>query len=678
MRRVVAGLVALGACTRGPEVALLRGGEFVCDEVISHADGPGCELVSGPDVEVRVWIPGDLPEVWIDDERTEPIAAHAVAGGWRLTLQPTEGTARVTVRRDGQEWRLPLVWRSERAFDNTLGELYVAGRWRDCKSLASVEFAAARASGRWLRALTVARTGIECSNHDGDMLAVDGWLVDVDRVPDGDDVRGLRRDELMISTLAERGVLYATADTLERALARSERLGTTNSHSELLMRRSALLGDLGDPAGAVDAADAALDPVVHPFMEPCDRVTQRVDLAWTLLRAASRTREAAQLDEAEGILHTALVLAQQHECPPDVAYMNLAWVGLLAGAPQTAARWLDVAEPLAVKAGGKVLAELQLVRARTLIATGDLVDARVAISRVGIDLDAELIADLAMTRVELAEAEGNLLLAEELLTGEHRRNLQRIGVIGHEQGVSRNVYDRLIATQALVQLLVDRGDTTAALAVAREAAAPEARLLAARHIHSRADADAERTAYLGWRDACEQRLIENWERSGPAREALCAEARREAALLERRVVGDGVTVDMDGLSLRAPAAGEVVLLYFPLTRERVLGFAATADVVLTAEIPAAEIPVAERGVLAETALAAASEVMLGPFASAIDGAQHVRVLPSFGRQSLPFHALPWRGQPLLMHADVETSLDLPTRRESNEVRAGVLVLGVPW
>lgn len=678
MRRAVAvGLVALVACRGGTEAAPLHGVEFVCEEVISHADGSGCELVSGPDVEVRVWVPGELPEVWINDERAEPIAARAVEGGWRLTLRPSEGSAQIIVRRASPspaEWRLPLVWRAEQTFDNTLGETYAAERWRDCKALAPVEFSAACAAGRWLRALTVARTGIECSIRDGDMAAVDRWLTDIERVPYGDDIRGLRRDELLISTLAERGVLYAIADTLERALARSVRLGTTISHSELLMRRSALLGDLGDLAGAVDAAEAALDPVAHPYMDDCDRVTQRVAIAWTLLQAASRTREAVRLDEAEGELHTALALAEQYKCSPSVAYLNLAWVGLLAGAPQTAARWLDEAEPLAMKSGGWELAELNMLRARTLIAMGDLVGARGAINRVGAEL---ATTDLVMTRAELAEAEGDLLRAEELLAGEHRRNLERIGDVGHEQGVSRSVYDRLIATQALVRLMIVRGDGAAALAVAREAAAPEARLLAARHARSGSDVDAERRAYLGWRDTCEQRLVKHWERSGPGREALCAEARREAALLERRVIGDGIAVDMVGLSLQRPAAGEVFLLYFPLTRERVLGFAATAHAVFTAEIAAAEIPSAERGELDEEALAAASEALLEPFALAIDGARHVRVLPSFGRQSLPFHALPWRGQPLLIHADVETSLDLPARRELVEEGSSVLVLGDP-
>ncbi|MFZ6181245.1 CHAT domain-containing protein [Nannocystis pusilla] len=34
-------------------------------------------------------------------------------------------------------------------------------------------------------------------------------------------------------------------------------------------------------------------------------------------------------------------------------------------------------------------------------------------------------------------------------------------------------------------------------------------------------------------------------------------------------------------------------------------------------------------------------------------------MPSLGLQALPLHALPWRGRPLLAHAPVEYSLDLP-------------------
>lgn len=676
-RGVMTGLVALCACTKSPEAAPLRGSEFMCDEVITREDGPVCELMAGSDAEVRVWIPGERPEVWIDDVLAEPEAVQAVDDGWRLTLHPDEGASKVVVRRSGQptEWRLPLVWRSYEAFDNTLGEAYVARRWGDCKALAVDEFAGARGAGRWLRALTVAMIAVECSIGDRDMPALGRWLAEVEQVPTGNDVRGLRRDQVLVATLEEHGVLYAIAEPLERALTRSLRLGATSIHAEMLMRRSRLMADIGDYDGAIAAANAALDPVAHPYIGHCDRVSFRVNLAWTLLRAASRTGESSRLDQAADELLVALALAEEYECRSSTAYLNLAWVELLDGAPQAAARWLDMVEPLIAADDDGWRDELHMLRARTAIATGDVTGARELIDRVGGGLSTELTADLVLIQAALAEAEGDLLRAEEILMGEHRRMLDQIGVVGHEQGMSRNMVDRLTATQGLVRVMLDRGDNGGAFAVAREAAASDARLLAARHAGAR-DA-AVRGEYLGWRDACERLLVEHWDRPGPEREALCAEARREAALREGGVIGDGSTVDLRDLSLRVPAAGEVLLLYFPLTRERVLGFAATADAVFTAEIEAVAIPSGERGGLDTATLAAAGEALLGQFERVLDGARRVRVLPSFGRQSLPFHALPWRGQPLLMHTDVVTSLDLPARGESDGERSGVLVLGDP-
>jgi hypothetical protein len=411
----------------------------------------------------------------------------------------------------------------------------------------------------------------------------------------------------------------------------------------------------------------------------------RVNLAWVLLQGAERTGTSWHEAEDELVAAVGMMEDEVSGCSDEALAMtrlNLARLSLLRGAPLAASRWLDEAAMVpADTASPELLGELHMLRARAGLAAGDLADAHAAADRAASvrDLPSELELDVLTTRAELSEADGRLFDAQELHEHAHRLTLARLGGLGHDQGAQRFVFDRLRATRGLVRLLHGLGDADAAFKVAREAASAEWRLLARRSalVRTRAASEAGRRTYLELRAEAERTLVERWDLPVAARAALAAASKRDAALHEASVLGDAITVDLGALPLRAPEAGEVLLLYLHIADDQLLGFAATASGVVTADIDLTGLPPPSSPTNAAM-LATWSERLLGPFTRAIATAERVRVLPSFGMQALPFHALPWNDGPLLAHTAVEYSLDLPLVQAPRGVQPrSALVIGDP-
>src|SRR5690606_14910410 len=139
-----------------------------------------------------------------------------------------------------------------------------------------------------------------------------------------------------------------------------------------------------------------------------------------------------------------------------------------------------------------------------------------------------------------------------------------------------------------------------------------------------------------------------WDLRPSERRSVLDSAERAAALRQAALLGSGRPYDPSRFVLRAPAPGELLLLYFPLDAHRWLAFAAAETGVETAvvDLELSPLPIGVE-VWSDAELAGWSERLLAPLAEEIDRARAIRVLPSFGMQALPFHALPWRGQPLL-------------------------------
>lgn len=205
-----------------------------------------------------------------------------------------------------------------------------------------------------------------------------------------------------------------------------------------------------------------------------------------------------------------------------------------------------------------------------------------------------------------------------------------------------------------MRLLVQVGRPGEAACAARLARAQAFNGLAA--VVRRPEALAE---YRKQRDALDSAMEQTWQRphrlGEQERTRLRVEARQLDATLDAALARDVPADISDPLSgptcedMTAPGPGEVLLVYYPLERGYV-GFS----------IDAAGIRATELSALA-TAPAARSDQLLGPFADAIDHATAVRVIASGPLSAEAFHALPWRGRPLVDHVPVAYSLDLPRR-----------------
>jgi len=579
-------------------------------------------------------------------------------------------------------WRLPIVWREiARASRVPSMMAYRNEHWGECARLAKIDLADALAARRSSLALRIAKNGAICTIMLGDTDGPQGWLDEVDAIPVSPGFVEHLKDDLVITVLTDQGALHSVISIRQRAIARTHRLGMTMLHAEHLSELASALSEMGDFQGAIEVARGALDRDAHPENTACDEASMHINLAWALIRLAERTGDTYS-QEAERELKSAVAILEERadECSKQAlatARLNLAWSALLGGDLQAASLQLAKAATLAGAAGADFLGESQMLRARLSLAMGDIVAARAALDRLrsGHKRSPDLEVDIVLTRAEVSEAEGDTITARSLYEDGHRRILARLGAVAHEQNAQRFVYDRHRAWRSLVRLLHGAGDLDGAFRVARQAASAEWRLLATRSALARTHGMSERRMYLEQRAQSESIAFERWDLSEMERTALASKSILDAARREGTVLGDGLVVDLAALPMRVPEPGEVLLLYLPAKEGLWLGFAATTTGVMASLIDARGLPPPSA-----TADAAMLEIwssrLLAPFERAIGGSERVRVLPSFGVQAIPFHALPWKSRPLLAHGSVEYSLDLPAAASSREIAArSALVVG---
>lgn len=685
MRTPLAAALGLtAACVPVAEPPALSGVEFVCDDVLASDDGPTCVLQRGGAASVRVWVPGEAPLLAVDGTQGAPHELRSVGEGSLMTIDLPEGAGELTLTRVGPRpgrWRLLFVWEA-RADGDAVADAFGEGRWHDCQRLAEEAYAAAQAERRPLRALQAIMSGAMCSAQRGDKSALWRWLAEVEQVPASPGFGELRRDEIRGTLLQHEGALHDALAALDRGLERSERLGATGLHAQLLTTRALTLIELGDFPGAIAAARAALDRGAHPYLGQCEEAVVRSDIAWALITSAERGDGAAWTAatvELEAALRIAASPAE--ECPREyvsAVRLNLARTALARRDAREAARWLDAAAAgLGADASVDLRAELVLLRARLGLITGAVDDVGESLARVDATVEPDLLLEAETLRGELAEARGELARAEADYARAHRRTLQRLGGLAHDHGAHRFVFDRLEATRGFVRLLVARDAAHEAARVVREVAGAEARLLARRReiVTASWAAAAERRLYLDARAEHERLLVERWDLRPSVRARLAADASRRASWHGAALYGDGVPAELVDTPLRKPPESEVLLSFFPITNDALLGFGITGSDVVIAPIAGVGRPPAATSV---EELLMWSERLLAPFAAMIDGAAKVRVLPSFGWQALPFHAMPWRGRSLIDHVAVEYGLDLPPR-DRGDVRASAsaLVVGDP-
>lgn len=688
----VAFVVLAPACEHLEEPRSLAGVEVVgCAEFDETGTGAACEQDLAHIGEIRMWIPGVLPEVRIDGTLHTPSQTRVVDLGTYFTFVAPPGAAEVVLSRRTQTlhletWTMTLTWRDSRrrpdARDLAMNLLFAAyneSQDGDCQRLASTLFQQAVTKRRWLLALRLATIGCVCSGRRRDIQAVRAWREALVRVPLESGGAAVYKANVAAKALLDEGEPHAVLVAVERGMLRAERLAMTTMQSELLSLRAAALAELGEFPDAIALTRAALDRRLHPLLEDEDEVALRVQLAWLMVSYADRA-ELEGLREAKIELRRALALVEERceRCPAEFGLavrLRLAHVLLRLGDRHALDCLRDDAAGLTLG----LKAELGLMRAHLRLAEGDLAAARGELELPGIEelLTGDETLDLWVTRGDVAEREGDLSTARTLYLRALRSTLDRVGTLSPADGLQRFVFDRRVAAQRLLTLLLGPfDDAQTAFQVARESGGTDARWLARRaglrEPRSRA---SDARAYLTWRDEAENDLILRWDLRPTERGSLLRSVEHEAERRAMALLGDA---EGPGASwLREPVPGELLLLYVPTGHDRMIGFAATADGISVATIERASLPPLSEAGLDDAQRAEWGTRLLDPFDRAIERAVRIRILPSVGLHALPFHALLWRDRPLLVHLPVEYSLDLPPGSSRPEPARHALLVGDP-
>lgn len=110
-----------------------------------------------------------------------------------------------------------------------------------------------------------------------------------------------------------------------------------------------------------------------------------------------------------------------------------------------------------------------------------------------------------------------------------------------------------------------------------------------------------------------------------------------------------VATDLDrSHTLRPPDAQEALLVFHPAA-DGWLGFGQLGERILTASL---QVQLGAPG-------SELSARLLSPFSELLDDAAAIRILPYGALRDIDFHALPYRGEPLVVHRRVVYGLDLP-------------------
>jgi CHAT domain-containing protein len=238
-----------------------------------------------------------------------------------------------------------------------------------------------------------------------------------------------------------------------------------------------------------------------------------------------------------------------------------------------------------------------------------------------------------------------------------------------------------VGTRLLVDLLLQLGRPAEALRAARIARARVLRELAVTQrlaslsAGERQRRDAALEGYWRMRDEIDREAAADMQRTeaelAQTREARSRQYRDSLAILDRELATVSVPGAANALShLPPPRRGELILAYFPLSEPGSwVGF---ADDGVQVTYDRFNLPADEPRAVARRAL---SSMLLEPFGRQIRKAQRLRLLPYGKLRIVPFHALPFDGDPLLAAKPVAYGLDLampPPAHRNRQLRALVV------
>ena len=462
--------------------------------------------------------------------------------------------------------------------------------------------------------------------------------------------------------------------------------------------RASLLAEIGRLDEAL-SSDAALASQAKTQI-PCDRANYLNDYAWLEILKAESTGEPSSLPHAEALLAGALALYQS-QCTSDraslaIALCNQSYSALLAGRLDQVALRLAALDAL----GTQVPTHVELwrldIEARLLDARGDARASLAAYQRLDA-LAASTLASEARWRSLVGQGRALSRLkrtgesvtvfqdAEDLLDdailalplGEGRTGLASLrdaSAVGLVEGLLRLGRKReafTVVRRARIRALegLDRQSRLATLAPSGRQAwdAAISRFL---DLRERLDRDARNT----WSLAGDKLATAKQDQLDLARDARRALQDAMDASAAGRPPRLGQPARGDASTIERRHDGELVLAYFALAEESWLGFAQ-----LNGELSVRRMGriagLSERGPSQHPD--EAGRRLIEPFAASIGRARSVRVLSSGVIDAIDFHALPFRGRPLLASRNVVYGLDLPTAADESGPGANRLLVADP-
>lgn len=406
--------------------------------------------------------------------------------------------------------------------------------------------------------------------------------------------------------------------------------------------------------GQADEAGATLDLLRQEMArvtEPCERARILNNIAWVRLlhcEAAAGAACAQLVEPARESLEL---------CPGQgIARANLAHAHLLGGDPALA---LDAVRSARTspQLADHTRVWLDDLEARARLARGD---------------DAAALALYA--RLEQRGAEGRTPdVVWRAVLGQGRAHLQAarlqpaVDAFARAEGLLDDLAVALPLHQGRETFLADRARATREqLEALLQLGRPDEAFAVARRARSRAVRHLQRFDRLGQLSPEER---DRWDAAISAyrrgRKVPKPDDARLRSLLDDAFAVLEVAPARGGL--RAPTPGELWLAYHPLPRGWA-AFGATAERVLVHRIGHID-PEASPEALAER--------LLSPFADQLAAATRARVLPYGALRDVDFHALPWRGAPLVAALPVAYPLDLPPGLEAQPRGRRAVVVADP-
>jgi tetratricopeptide (TPR) repeat protein len=487
---------------------------------------------------------------------------------------------------------------------------------------------------------------------------------------------------------AESGDIRKALRELRRAVDRAARLGMEREEVAARQQLADIMSRLGRSAEAVEQQKQVVAATSSATVDPCARAEALIALSWFAMleeQAALREGRSARTEGAGALLAQARAGLTGCANPSalQVALTNEALYALqrrnLPGAERARRELRGAPGERAWTLAGW---ELE-IDARLALARGHAARALALFRRQDAGARREDDAD-SIFRAEVGEGRSQRALGRsEEAARCYERAEQTLGELLRQvplgEGQDSFAGMRAESSRELVTALLESQDLAGSLRAARLArarlsiAAGELQRIDELPPAERARWESSLSAYRqARRDLGAQRAADRL-RVAPELEDAHARLRQQLEAQVRTLLDDlshqlhGAVAEPTVVPLRPPAPGELLLAYFPLVSGWV-ALSSTPAGVTAHQIGAVDAS-APPDVLAGQ--------LLAPFAAELDSARTVRVLPYGALEQVDFHALPFRGAPLVERLAVEYGLDLPARTDLPAEAAAASIGGRP-